>query len=74
MSESKEGWAERRAATRREWDRIIGEFEATGMTGAAFCRDRGFPVSVSPTACLRGGEGRVSQRQDPQSGAPIVRG
>jgi hypothetical protein len=31
-------------------------------------------VSVSPTACLRGGEGRVSQRQDPQSGAPIVRG
>jgi hypothetical protein len=43
MSESKEGWAERRAATRREWERIIGEFEATGMTGAAFCRDRGFP-------------------------------
>ena len=43
MSESKEGWAERRAETRREWDRIIKEFEATGMTGAAFCRDRGFP-------------------------------
>jgi hypothetical protein len=32
MSESNEGWAERRAATQREWERIIGEIEATGMT------------------------------------------
>lgn len=44
MSEANVGRAERRAAARAEWERRIGEYEASGKAGAAFCRERGLPV------------------------------
>ena len=33
-------FAERRAAARASWERLIGEYEACGGTSAAFCRVR----------------------------------
>ena len=37
-------FAERRAAARAFWERLIGEYEASGGTGAAFCRERGLRI------------------------------
>ena len=44
MDEKQGSVAERRAAARASWERVIGEYEASGQTGSAFCRDRGLPV------------------------------
>ncbi len=40
MDEKQGSVAERRAAARASWERVIGEYEASGQTGSAFCRDR----------------------------------
>ena len=37
-------FAERRAAARASWERLIGEYEACGGTAAAFCRERGLRI------------------------------
>ena len=44
MDETKTSWIDRRAAARASWVQLIGAFEASGKTGAAYCRDRGLPV------------------------------
>ena len=44
MDEKQASVAEQRAAARASWERVIGEYEASGQTGSAFCRDRGLPV------------------------------
>jgi hypothetical protein len=44
MDEKQGSVAERRAAARASWVQLIGAFEASGKTGAAYCRDRGLPV------------------------------
>ena len=44
MDEKQGSVAERRAAARASWERVIGEYEASGGTAAAFCRERGLRV------------------------------
>ena len=44
MDEKQGSVAERRAAARASWERVIGEYEASGGTAAAFCRERGLQV------------------------------
>ena len=44
MDEAKLSYAERRAAARASWEQLIGECAASGMTAAAFCRERGLRV------------------------------
>ena len=44
MDETKTSWTDRRAAVRASWEQLIGAFEASGKTGAEYCRDRGLPV------------------------------
>ena len=44
MDEKQGSVAERRAAARASWERVIGEYAASGRTGAAFCRERGLRV------------------------------
>ena len=41
MGEKQGSVAERRAAARASWERVIGEYAASGITAAAFCRERG---------------------------------
>jgi hypothetical protein len=44
MDEKQGSVAERRAAARASWERVIGEYAASGGTAAAFCRERGLRV------------------------------
>jgi hypothetical protein len=44
MDEAKTSWADRRATARASWERVVGEYEASGGTAAAFCRQRGLRV------------------------------
>ena len=44
MDETKTSWADRRAAARASWEQLIGAFEASGKTGAEYCRERGLAV------------------------------
>jgi hypothetical protein len=44
MDEKQGSVAERRAAARASWERVIGEYAASGRTAAAFCRERGLRV------------------------------
>ena len=44
MDEKQGSVAERRAAARASWEQVIGEYAASGITAAAFCRDRGLRV------------------------------
>jgi hypothetical protein len=44
MDETKTSWTDRRAAARASWEQLIGEFEGSGKTGTAFCRDRGLSI------------------------------
>lgn len=44
MEDAKTSCAVRRAAVRALWQQLIGEFETSGKTGTAFCRDRGLSV------------------------------
>ena len=44
MDETKTSFAERRAAARASWEHLLGEYAASGMTAAAFCRERGLRV------------------------------
>ena len=44
MDEKQGSVAERRAAARASWEQVIGEYVASGITAAAFCRDRGLRV------------------------------
>ena len=44
MDEKQASVAEQRAAARASWERVIGEYAASGRTAAAFCRERGLRV------------------------------
>ena len=44
MSEPKKGSAESSRLRRQRWEQIVKEFEASGLTGASFCRERGIPA------------------------------
>ena len=44
MDEKQGSVAERRTAARASWEQVIGEYAASGITAAAFCRERGLRV------------------------------
>ena len=74
MNRVKEDLAAHRAATRAEWEQRIVEFEASGQTGTAFCRQRELPIwrfrywhkaLRKPKAALGGFIELATERSDP---------
>lgn len=44
MNKSPKGSVASRKVLRQRWEHIVKEFEASGLTGVSFCRERGIPA------------------------------